>query len=183
MQKDQCFELGYVERPFGYEGALIAHFDVDNPAYYLKMKTIFLEINGQLIPYTAEKMALHKGNQVMVRLANVTDEEAAKKMKGTRLFLPESCLPSLDKGYYFHELVNCRVIDEVSGPLGTVKEIIDLPNHTLASVDFEGNEVLFPVHDQILLRFDRNKKEIYTRLPEGLLEIYLTPQTEEDHAD
>lgn len=183
MLKDQCFELGYIERPFGYEGALLAHFDVDNPAFYLKFKTFFLEINGQLIPFTAEKLALQKGKQVILKFATLADEESAKKLKGVRLYLPETCLPVLDKGYYFHELVHCHVVDEKNGMLGVVKEIIDLPNHTLASMELDGKEVLFPIHDQILVRFDREKKEVHTRLPDGLLDIYLTPQLEEDHAD
>jgi 16S rRNA processing protein RimM len=38
---------------------------------------------------------------------------------------------------------------------------------------YSDKKVLFPVHEQLIKKVDREKKELHVSLPEGLLEIYL----------
>ena len=38
---------------------------------------------------------------------------------------------------------------------------------------YKEKEVLLPVSDEIVLRADHVKKEVYVKLPEGLLDVYL----------
>ena len=68
------------------------------------------------------------------------------------------------------------------GRLGEIREILDLPQQTLASMDWKGSEVLIPLHENILLKFDRQAAVLYTMLPDGLLEVSTKTETEEDDA-
>jgi 16S rRNA processing protein RimM len=49
-------------------------------------------------------------------------------------------------------------------------------------MDWKGTEVLIPLHENILLKFDRQAAVLYTMLPDGLLEVYTKTETEEDDA-
>jgi 16S rRNA processing protein RimM len=40
-------------------------------------------------------------------------------------------------------------------------------------MEFQGKEVLIPVHQDIVKNLDREQKKVSTRLPEGLLDVYL----------
>jgi len=176
MTKDQCFELGYIERTHGYNGSVVARFDVDDPSRYQKIDSLFVETDNQFVPYLIQKITSTRHGQFVIQFQDVTTEELATKLKGSKLFLPEKLLPNLKPGqYYFHELVGAKVVDEVEGELGVISEIYELPHQILASMEWNGSDVLIPVHENIVLSFDRKNATIKTRLPEGLLDVYLKP--------
>ena len=41
-------------------------------------------------------------------------------------------------------------------------------------MDYEGHEVLFPLVDQIVLNIDKKANQLTVRLPEGLIDVYLS---------
>lgn len=178
MDKSQCFELGYIERSHGVDGAFVAVFDVDQPKRYAKIDALFIERGAQLVPYLVRRVSAGKGNTFVIWVEGVTSEAEAIALKGSVLYLPETVLPKLKSNqFYFHELVGCQVEDAGLGKLGTVTEIFSLPNQTLMAMNWQGSEVLIPVHDDIVKQLDRESKLVFTNLPEGLLEVYLQPET------
>jgi 16S rRNA processing protein RimM len=74
------------------------------------------------------------------------------------------------------------VADLQVGPLGTIREILDFPQQTLALMDWKGSEVLIPVHPDITLRLDRKSGTLFTQLPEGLFDVYLQ-EPKQDEVD
>lgn len=174
MDKAQCFELGYIERSHGVDGAFVAVFDVDQPQRYAKIDALFVERGAQLVPYLVRRVSAGKGNTFVIWAEGVNSEAQAQSLKGSVLYLPETVLPALTSHqFYFHELVGCQVEDAQLGKLGTVTEIFSLPNQTLMAMNWQGSEVLIPVHDDIVKQLDRENKLVKTNLPEGLLEVYL----------
>jgi 16S rRNA processing protein RimM len=184
MDKSQCFELGYIERSHGVDGAFVAVFDVDQPQRYHKIDALFIERGAQLVPYLVRHISTGKGNKFVISVEGVRSEVEAMALKGSVLYLPEAVLPKLKPDqFYFHELVGCKVEDAELGSLGTITEIFSLPNQTLMAMDWQGSEVLIPVHDDIVKRLDRTNKVVKTALPEGLLEVYLQPEEPQSHAN
>ena len=184
MEKRSCFELGYLGKVHGLDGSLVAVLDVDQPALYRKLDAVFVEVRGHLVPYSVTEVKSLRGNQMILRLAGVESADEAGKLKGSALYLPEAALPAPAPGkYYFHELVGCRVDDSEKGTLGVITGIVDLPSQVLATMDWQDAEVLFPLHDDILLGFDRKEMRVKTRLPEGLLEVYARNENPGAHAD
>jgi len=183
MVKSQCFELGYLGKVHGLDGSLVAVLDVDQPERYRSLDAVFVEQGSQLVPYLIKKVSGQKGSQLILSLEGVESEEQAKMLKGSRLWLPEQALPKLEKNqFYYHELIGCQVEDQQLGRLGKIREILDLPRQTLASMEWQGAEVLFPLHDQLIKRFDRENAVLHTILPDGLLDVYTKPETDEIHA-
>ncbi|WP_316929035.1 ribosome maturation factor RimM [Nitritalea halalkaliphila] len=83
-------------------------------------------------------------------------------------------LPPLEEDqYYYHDLVGFEVQDEQHGSIGTVDALYDLQTQNLLGVTYRGKEVLIPITDGILIRVDQRERKVYTRLPEGLLDLYL----------
>jgi 16S rRNA processing protein RimM len=185
MDKNQCFELGYIGKVHGLDGSVMAVLDVDYPEQYRKMDALFVEQKGQLVPFMIRKISGIKGNQILLLFEGIESEAQAQELKGCKLFLPEKALPKLkDNQYYFHELVGCVVMDENQGELGEIREIVDLPHQTLAVMVWKGAEVLIPVHESIVVRINRTEKKVNTRLPEGLIDVFTKPdEKEEVYAD
>ncbi len=171
MNINSCFELGHVIKVHGVKGEVLVFLDADQPERYEDLGSLFLEIDGKLVPYFIRKIKL-QGNDAIVSFEDVQGIEQARKLVSCRLFLPLKFLPDLgDRQFYLHEIVGYRVIDEKAGQLGKIKSIYDANGNRLIGVDYKGKEILIPLNDDFIIRTDKVNKELLMNLPEGLLDI------------
>lgn len=178
MDQNDCFYLGYVTKTFGYKGEVMVYLDVDNPGYYQKLESVFILLEGKLIPFFVEKIQIRPNSaEAMVRFQNVDTPEKAQHLTGAELFLPLEFLPPL-KGndFYFHEITGYHVIDAVKGPLGTVISVLELPANPVFQIQAGEKEVLIPANDRFIQKVDRKNKTIHIEAPEGLIDLYLNEQ-------
>lgn len=174
MDKDSCFQLGYISKVHGLRGEIVAVLDVDFPQDYEEIEHVFVAQGSRLVPYFLEHFVLQPNHKVLAKFEGFDTVEEASELVGSGLFLPLKDLPELsDDQYYFHELIGYTVQDEVHGDLGEVKHIYDLSTQDLIGVEYKGKEVLIPIQDGVILKVDRAEKKVFCQLPNGLLEIYL----------
>lgn len=174
MNKEQCFQLGYVSKVHGLRGEIVVVLDVDFPEDYEDLEHIFLGRNGRLVPYFLEHFVLQAGNKALAKIEELDRIEQVEVLVGSEVYLPLSELPELEEDqYYFHELIGFEVEDEVHGSLGQVQTIYDLDTQDLIGVIHQEKEVLIPIQDGIIIKVDKAAKKVFCRLPEGLLDIYL----------
>ena len=79
MKQSECYLLGKVQKLYSYKGAVWLYLDVDNPAEYAEMDSLFIEQNGQLVPYFIENISL-KTNQALVKFEGIDTQEAAQNL-------------------------------------------------------------------------------------------------------
>ena len=175
MQQKDCFELGKITRTHGLQGDVVIYLDVDNPEEYANLDILLLEIRNKLLPYTLTSFNLYKTKQAIVNLEEVKSLEEAEALQNTRLFLPLDVLPNIteDDNFYLHEVINFDIIDQNMGKLGFIKEFIETGVQNLINMEYKNQEILIPLNDEIVLTINREKKELYTNLPKGLIEVYL----------
>ena len=174
MNKEQCFQLGYVAKVHGLRGEVVVMLDVDYPEDYEDLKQLFLLQKGRLVPFFLEHFVLQPGNRVLAKFEDLDRIELVEDLVGLEVYLPLSALPPLeDDQYYYHELIGFEVIDDTYGVLGPVETIYDLETQDLLGVKHQEREVLIPIQDGIIQKVDKTAKKVYCQLPEGLLDIYL----------
>lgn len=174
MNKDQCFQLGYVSKVHGLRGEVTMMLDVDYPEEYEDLQHVFLAKNDRLVPYFLDHFALQPGNKALVKFEELDRIEQVEDLVGSEIYLPLTALPKLeDEQYYFHELIGFEVIEKTLGLIGNVETVYDLQTQNLLGVIHQGKEVLIPIQDGIISKVDKAAKKVYCQLPEGLLDIYL----------
>ncbi len=174
MNKDNCFQIGYISKVHGLHGEVTVILDVDFPEDYQNLEHIFTEQKSRLVPLFIEHFELQFGNKVLAKFEEYNTMDEANTLVGSALFLPLNVLPDLEADqYYFHELIGYKVSDKNLGDIGEVKVIYDLQTQDLMGVDHKGKEVLIPIQDGIIEKVDKAAKKVYCQLPEGLLDIYL----------
>ncbi|WP_226389968.1 ribosome maturation factor RimM [Penaeicola halotolerans] len=173
MNKEACFQLGYVAKIHGIHGEVSIVLDVDNPEYYQNLESVFVEFNSRLVPFFIEYMVLQE-RRALVKFEDFDSVDQAEQLEGCVLYLPVQMLPELgpDK-YYYHELSGYAIQDAHLGGLGTVANIYEMPSQVLIGMEYFGKEVLIPINDAIVTKVDKSLKVIHTNLPEGLLDVYL----------
>ena len=173
MDKKDFYYLGKITKLFGYKGELVFFFDVDDVEEYRGLDAVFIDINGNLIPFIIEKLKLHKGNTAIVRLQDVDDLETAQRMVDAELYLPLSTLPKLDGNrFYYHEIIGFEVIDREAGRVGVIESVNDQTAQALLIIKDGEREILFPVVDELIDKVDRAQKVLHVHFPEGLLDLY-----------
>ena len=176
MDLDSCYELGYISKPHGLNGDVSIVIDADIPENYKKLESVFIEIDNQLVPFFIKRVKL-SGNKAILSLEESTHIDFAKKLKGSKLFLPLEFLPELDGDqFYFHELIGYHVEDSQLGAIGTITTIYDAGPQDLLAVDHKGKEVLIPLNDETVVKVDNTNSIIQVSIPDGLLDIYLDDQ-------
>lgn len=171
---DQYFFLGKLTKTHGFEGKLNIWLDVDEPEYYSKLESIFLDMNGNYIPYFIEELNLNL-NKGVVQLEDVDDADKAAELVGKDIYLPIEMLPKkTGNSFYFHEVVGFKIIDTQFGDVGIIKTVLDYPSQSLFQVITDKNkEVLIPMNGNIIQKLDRENKTITVKVPEGLIELYI----------
>ncbi len=144
------------------------------PEIYSEMDSVLIEIKGDLVPHFIESIVVNR-NRAIVALDGVDTIEDAQKLVNCDLYLPLENLEELPEGqFYYHEIIGFQVRDEKLGDLGTVRTVYNLNAQDLVSMDYQGREILIPINDDITPSADKENRVLNVRLPEGLVDVYMT---------
>ena len=182
MNKDQLFFLGTFGKPVGLKGEVSFRFDCDNPENYRGIKAIFIQSKTGILPFKISAIRLKHGLDAFFQLEGLNSVEAVNSIKGCEAFLPLDFLPKLSGNqFYYHEIIGFTLIDQNSGEIGKIKDVLEYPQHDLFQViHLTGREVLIPVRDELILKVNRELQQIEMNVPEGLVNIYLSDNDEEE---
>tara|TARA_B100001094_G_scaffold114682_1_gene110636 strand:- start:225 stop:740 length:516 start_codon:yes stop_codon:yes gene_type:complete len=168
MNIQDCYYLGEIVSKFSFKGEVLLKLDSDE-IDLKKIKTIFLSINGSIVPYSVDNIKLHKSSLLRIKLENIDSEEKANKILKIKTYLPIKDLPKLNGNkFYYHEIINFTVLDLNLGKIGKVEKINDQTLQPIIIVDNGKRKIMIPLVDDFLIDLDRNKKTLTFDLPEGL---------------
>lgn len=170
---DNYISVGKLGKPHGISGAF--YFSLSR---ILKSKKnlplhFFLENKGTLLPWFVSKIELQGLDTGFIEFEDITTREIAKNHSGKELYLKDTEVEKLfkkdkdDLGF----LIGFMLIDETLGEIGPITEIEDSAYQILATVDYNGNEVMIPLADELIVELNKRKKQITLNLPEGLLDL------------
>lgn len=173
MQKEDCYYLGKITKKHGFKGNLILHLETDEPEMYQDMESVFIEVNGILVPFFFETIGPHSKGKLLVKFEDVSAEEA-EKLVNHLIYLPMEELPELDgNDFYYHEIIGYAVIDADQGNIGHIQDVNDSGVQALFEIEFNGKEILIPIVDEWILEVNREEKFIKIETPDGLIDLYL----------
>ncbi|MDD4820850.1 MAG: ribosome maturation factor RimM [Flavobacteriales bacterium] len=179
-QIQDCFYIGKIVKKYGFKGEVVLKLDTDVPEAYQEMESLFLDLSGTMVPFFIQK-SLFQGQFMRLKFEGVDTEEEADKIIKKEAYLPMDCLPELEDGqFYYHEIEGYKVIDSVKGDIGTLITVNDNAAQPLFEIDYRGTEIYIPVVDDFIEKVDKEQHILYVKTPEGLLDIYMNPQEEED---
>ncbi|MFM7217224.1 MAG: ribosome maturation factor RimM [Bacteroidota bacterium] len=171
LTADDLRPMGFVVKPHGFKGEVILGLDHGDAEDFPETDFIFLLVDGLPVPYRLLETRTKSG-QLIARLEDVDTEEEAKKLNGVELWLQEDLIDTESDEVGLEALTGFTVIDRLAGKIGLIESIEEFPMQLLARLTYLDKEVLFPLNDTIVVSVDPEAKEIFTELPEGLLDVY-----------
>ncbi len=175
MTQDDCYYLGYIVKPIGFKGAFQVFLDVSIPEEYQKMESVFVELDGQLVPFFISKISINQKGKARVEFEDINSTEEVKRIVGKQLYLPLQMLPKLEGNhFYHHEVQGFELLDQEKNSVGVITEIKDSPAQDLIVVLVEEKEVLIPILEDTIVKLDRNQKSLQVKILPGLLDMFLS---------
>ena len=169
--------IGHTRKAHGIAGELKLSIEERYVEDFLKNERIFLDVKGTKIPYFVANVR-GKG-ELILQLEDVTDRDAAIMLQGREVFLREKdILHDSERELEFEEetleyqhLNGYTLVDQTLGAIGTIDEILEMPQQEMALVPYLGREVLIPLNPHYIRSIDHKARKVVVDLPEGLLEL------------
>ncbi len=137
----------------------------DFPQRLRRKKTVFVgERREPLVIDTVRR----QDKALLLSFEGLEDCDAVGRLRNDLVYVRNVDLPTLPEGeYYYHQLLNLRVIAEDGKELGVLKEILETGANDVYVVQPEnGEEILLPVIEGVSLSVDLERKEMRVHPPE-----------------
>jgi 16S rRNA processing protein RimM len=168
---DDMAVVGRVARPHGLRGDVVVNPETDFVAERFRPgATVWMRSAEREEQLTIASARVQNGRPV-VGFEGVSSIEAAERLAGLELRVPEESLQTLEPGqYYEHQLVGCSV-STADGPVGTVVRVDRGAGGSRLVVEGARGEILVPLAVDICVEIDVTGRRIRIEPPEGLLEL------------
>lgn len=172
MNINEAFYIGYITKTRGLKGEMQLFFEFEDYDE-LDMDVLFLEINKKLVPYFVDSIKLQNNSTAYLNLEDIDHVDKAKELIKKKVYLPKDKMPERDPDdFRYTDLVGYLVVDEEEGEIGQIIDVKEFPQQFIATVDFVGNELMFPLSEDLILGIDEEEQVIEVELPEGLIDLY-----------
>ena len=169
-------QVGVTRKPFGVNGQLKLQIEPTYLEDVLKADVLFLEIGGQQVPYFIENF--QEAGDLIVHFEEVESREQAAKIVSRPVFLRPTDIIPLEEKEIALETIEPHLkylhyqIEEVElGKIGEIVRIEIFPQQEMAFVEYQGREVMIPLHPSFVVKEDKENRVLRLDLPEGMLEI------------
>jgi len=161
--------VGTVLKAVGLKGELKIKPLTDNPGRYIVGGRLWLEGEDGLSPFTITSVREYKGN-LTVSLEGIESVDEAGRYGGRDVFVPESEVPPLPEGEFYHyQVLGLPVYTYKGRLLGKVTDIITAGEKDVYVVGGGGEEYLIPVTDDAVDEIDVKNGKILLRRMEGYI--------------
>lgn len=131
---------------------------------------LFLPRSNEPITLTIESHRRHK-NFDLLKFVGYDNINEVESFRDGMLKVERDNLVELEENeFYYFQIIGLPVYDKEKGYLGKVSEILTPGANDVWVVEMEdGNEVLIPYIEDVVLNVDTKQKRIDVDLPEGLM--------------
>ena len=150
----------------GTDGELLLSFFDIAPEDIDLQEPVFIEFDGLPVPFYFESFTPRGNNRALVRLTGVRSLKDADELAGQSVYAD-----------YFEEeeeedLVGWMVCNAEGQAVGTVVDYEDIPGNLCLWVERpDGEQVLLPFHEDLILSMEESTQTITMSIPEGILEL------------
>jgi 16S rRNA processing protein RimM len=184
MNREGYFQIGRLVKAHGLKGTFQVLLQVNNAEDYLNLESIFVEHQQKLIPFFISDFTLQNNERAYLTLEEITTKEKAQTYQNAGLYIKEEHMSDHDlDNDSLADIIGYNIIDERLGELGPITDYYEKVGQDLIAFEYKNQEVLIPVDDDIVLEIDDDRETISTRIPEGLLEIYMSDHHVADDGD
>lgn len=172
IARDEVFKIGKFGRPHGLRGEIDLHF-TDDVFDRVDADYLVCDIDGLLVPFFMEEWRFRGQDTAIMKFENLNCEEKVRILQNADVYFPKSLATERENEITsWKMLTGFSVTDVTAGHLGTVANVDESSaNILLEIVTDKGEEMLLPIHPDLVAEFNVQKRTLALDLPEGILSL------------
>ncbi len=171
IEENDVLKIGRLTKTHGVGGEMIFIFtsdifDTDECQF------LFLKLDGIFVPFFIEEYRFRSDYSAIIKFEGIDDVETAARYKGTEVYCDRQ-LGGTEAGSHVHVdgLIGYEVYDTRQGLVGKATAIDTQTENILLFIeDNNGNEVIIPLHDDLIDQIDDARHTITFNLPDGIID-------------
>ena len=172
IRKEEVYKIGIFNKPHGIHGELSFTF-TDDIFDRADCGYLICLLDGIFVPFFIEEYRFRSDSTALVKLEGVDTAERARMFTNVDVYFPIKHVDEAEPGELSWDFfVGFRMEDVNHGVLGEVVEVENSTVNTLFVVECaDGEELLVPAQEELIVGIDQTHKLITVDLPEGLLNL------------
>ena len=181
LQQSQSILVGKIVATHGLAGGVRAAVFSDVPHRFSAGQVVY--ISGQSYVISSSSPASFKsatnrsgksttnrsGDQIILWFQGLDSEDTVKGLLGEEVTVPETEVPDLPEGQYFHfQIVGLQVLTEEGENLGRVSEILETGSNDVYVTSGDSGELLIPALADVIREIRLSEGVMVVSLPDGL---------------
>lgn len=173
IERDSLFPIGYVTKPHGVHGEMSVTLEQD--VDLAQVRCICFDMDGLFVPFFIKNCRYRGTSAQLITIDGVENETQATTFTGKQVFLLKDDVEidsdtDIDPdNIYLEDLIGFKLMDSDSTVVGTVNGYDDSTENVLFNVENEnGQQLLVPAADDLIINIDINNRNITMNLPTGL---------------
>ena len=170
--KLEYVKVGKSKKPHGVEGGLRMHIEENMIAEVMNAEVLFLLVDGREAPFFVDLIV--NDSPLVIKFEEVDSREDAFRLVNKEVYMRKTDIQEevVLETPGFRQMEGFTIEDTQIGIIGTIEQIVELPEQLMAIINKEGRDVLIPLNDQFIQDIKAEEKKIIMDLPEGLLDLY-----------
>lgn len=174
-------QIGRTNKPHGINGEISAVVDPD--INLDELSCLIMKIDGINVPFFLESWRRRGSESVLLKFDHVSNEIQAEAFCGKELYVLMPELPdnrfdgSFDdddsEGMYISDMIGWTLYND-KHLIGRITDFDDSTENlllTVAPAEEGRKDILIPLADGLIDRFDPDNNVIYMNLPEGIIDL------------
>ena len=165
------FEIGIITKAQGIRGEFRVLPTTDDPSRFELLVGGEINVGGTLHKLTNARL---QKNIVILKLDGIDDRNAAEKLIGTKISIPqEKSLPLEDDEFYIRDLVGLNAEDENGETLGKLIRVLHTGANDVYVIETPdgGGSFMVPAIKDVVVKVEPKAGKIVLRLQEGVREL------------
>jgi 16S rRNA processing protein RimM len=168
----EFFLLGKTLKSHGTAGFLRLMIDDRLKGYVKPGLFVFFDLNGSRVPFQVK--AVEDAQHFVMLLEGINGKQESDTLTGKEIWIPMEQVKArhLKSPRNIDEKWDDYMIhDEKSNISFRILRTEEYPQQLMAVIEINEQELLVPLHEQLILNIDREEKIIRMEIPEGLLDL------------
>lgn len=178
LEQSQLILIGRVTHTHGLNGEMTVQ--ITNPVFWEVARCPYLvcDVDGIFVPFFIQQKRQQNHATALLTFDDVSTAQKAQFFVGKDVWFDRKCFSAAEAEDYENghpdedlPLVGYTVIDKTAGELGRILEVDSQTANLLFIIDHNGEDLMIPAADDLILDIDDNEKVVRMQLPDGLLNL------------
>ncbi len=168
MDNIDLVKVGFIAKTHGYQGVMKLSVEEAFQEPIQQSQFLFVDIETMKVPFKIDQ--IHAGHNFFCKLEDIDSKEAAIKFNSCSIYIERKYIKNTEAEQSFKSYVG-YLVNNKDQQIGVLNDIQEFPQQLMGVILHKDQEIMIPLHEDLILAINHDTKTISLELPDGLLDL------------